>query len=125
MVSVQAWDNANNVTRTSIALSVSAAEELTLTRVFNYPNPFAQETQFAFEVNREAEITIKVYTLSGQLIKEIRPNETFLGYAYVDWDGRDDFGQEIANGAYLYELTADPLEEGKKETHIGKLAKYR
>lgn len=125
VITVQAWDNANNVSQKSIALSLSSAEGLTLTRVFNYPNPFAGRTQFAFEVNREAEITIRIFTLSGQIIKEIRPNETFLGYSHVDWDGMDDYDQEIANGAYLYELTAKPLDGGKKITRIGKLAKYR
>ncbi|MFQ6674509.1 MAG: FlgD immunoglobulin-like domain containing protein, partial [Fidelibacterota bacterium] len=125
LVTVEAWDNANNASQGTIALTLSSSKELTLTNVLNYPNPFRDGTQFAFELNQEARVTIKVFTLSGQLVKELDPMDVFLGYSHIDWDGRDDFGDRIANGAYLYQVTAAPLQEGKKATVIGKIAKYR
>ncbi|MDP6966548.1 MAG: type IX secretion system sortase PorU [Candidatus Marinimicrobia bacterium] len=124
-ITVEAWDNANNPNQKSISFHITADEELRLTNVFNYPNPFSDKTQFGFEVNREAEVTIKIFTLSGVLVKVIEPMESYYGYTHIDWNGRDDFEGDIANGAYLYQITAVPVDGGKKAKHIGKIAKYR
>jgi len=123
IITVEAWDNANNPAQKSISLNITSSSELILTNVFNYPNPFKYETQFAFEVSRAAEVTIKIFTLAGQLVKELDPMETFIGYSHINWDGRDDFGDEIAYGAYLYQVTATSIDSGKKVTRIRKIAK--
>lgn len=123
LLTVEAWDNANNPAQKSISLNVTSFTELTLTNVFNYPNPFKNGTQFAFEVTQEANVTIKIFTITGQLIRKLDPMETFMGYSHIDWDGRDDFGDEIAYGAYLYQVTAIPIQGGQKATRIKKIAK--
>ncbi|MEE9166502.1 MAG: type IX secretion system sortase PorU [Candidatus Neomarinimicrobiota bacterium] len=123
LITVEAWDNANNPARKSITLHLTSSEALSLTNVFNYPNPFRQETQFAFEVSQRSSVTIRIFTLAGQLVRELEPSETFMGYSHIDWNGRDDFGDNIAYGAYLYQITATPVEDGKKITRIRKIAK--
>ncbi len=126
MLTIEAWDNANNVSKENLKLNLVESSEFTLSNVFNYPNPFSKSTQFAFEINQSASVSIKVYTLTGQLVTEVGdPFESHNGYSHIDWDGRDEFGDKIANGAYLYQLTAEPEEGGKKVSVIGKLAKYR
>lgn len=123
LLTVEAWDNANNRGKQSIALIVSPSDELLLTNIYNYPNPFRQNTQFAFEVSRRAWVSIKIFTLTGELVRELDPGNSFVGYSHINWNGRDDFGDEIAYGAYLYQVTAEPVEGGKKVTRIRKIAK--
>ncbi len=126
MLTIEAWDNANNVSKENLKLNLVESSDFTLSNVFNYPNPFSKRTQFAFEVSQSASIIIKVYTLTGQLVTEVGDIfESHYGYSHIDWNGRDEFGDEIANGAYIYQLTAEPEDGGKKISVIGKLAKYR
>jgi hypothetical protein len=124
-VTTEAWDNANNAARKNITFSVTSDEELKLTNVFNYPNPFKDKTQFGFEVNREVFAEIKIFTLAGELVTQLEPLESFYGYAHIDWDGRDHYGDLIANGIYLYQLKVTTADGEDKTTHIGKAAKYR
>jgi len=125
IITAEAWDNANNAARESVTLNITTDEALTLTNVFNYPNPFKGKTQFGFEVNKEALVEIKIFTISGELVAMLDPLETFYGYAHIDWDGRDHYGDQIANGVYLYQIMATSLNEEEKSTYIGKAAKYR
>jgi len=125
MLTIEAWDNANNVSKENLKLNLIESSEFTLSNVFNYPNPFSKSTQFAFEVSQPASVSIKVFSLTGQLVIEVGDIfESHYGYSHIDWNGKDDFGGEIANGAYLYQLTAEPDDGGKKISIIGKLAKY-
>jgi hypothetical protein len=126
MLTIEAWDNANNVSKENLKLNLIESSEFTLSNVFNYPNPFSKSTQFAFEVSQPASVSIKVFSLTGQLVIEVGDIfESHYGYSHIDWNGKDDFGGEIANGAYLYQLTAEPDDGGKKISIIGKLAKYK
>ncbi len=124
-INVEAWDNANNVSQESITLNINSNKTLELTNIFNYPNPFKFETQFGFEVNKNALIKIRVFTIAGELIAELEPLQSFYGYSHIDWDGRDHYGDIIANGVYLYQITATSLDDREESTIIGKAAKYR
>jgi hypothetical protein len=80
-----------------------------LTNVFNYPNPFKNDTYFTFEIhgqNAPQEFKIKVYTVAGRLIKNIYPSPSDLrvGFNKIYWNGRDEDGDEIANGVYFYKI---------------------
>jgi hypothetical protein len=96
--------------------------------VFNYPNPFARDTYFTYTVTGSElpnDITIKIYTVAGRLIQEIRvpPSDIRFGFNRTFWDGRDRDGDELANGVYLYKVI---LRIGEKtEEVIQKLAKVR
>ncbi len=61
---------------------------------------------------------LKIYTVAGRLIKEIE-SAVNLGYNQIQWDGRDNDGDYISNGTYLYKLI---IESDKKiETPVKKL----
>ena len=85
--------------------------ESDLTDVFNYPNPFTNETNFTFSLRGTElpeEVNIKVYTIAGRLIRDINlpVNDFDIGFNKIYWNGRDQDGDEIANGVYLYKLIA-------------------
>jgi len=96
--------------------------------VFNYPNPFGSETYFTFNITGSKlpeEAVIKVYTIAGRMIQEIRLPQGILfpGFNRIRWDGKDRDGDELANGIYLYKVLM--TSEGKSIEVIQKLAKVR
>lgn len=82
------------------------------TKVFqNYPNPFNPETYIPFFLKEKAQITIKIYNLTGQLIRildlgEREPGEYVTKDKAAYWDGHNDSGEEVASGIYFYQLRA-------------------
>ncbi|HEX7367709.1 MAG TPA: type IX secretion system sortase PorU [Pelobium sp.] len=106
---VKAWDVFNNSTEQSISFEVKESEKLTLSHVLNYPNPFTNRTSFQFEhnyPNEELEIQINIKTITGRLIKTINQLVLPVGNRVnnIFWDARDDYGEKVARGIYIYEL---------------------
>ena len=75
--------------------------------VVNFPNPFRQDTRFTFVVTEAPrEVRIRIYDLSGVLMRELVSTDVHEGFNEVYWDGLSDGGVTLANGAYLYEIIA-------------------
>jgi hypothetical protein len=106
---VKAWDILNNSSEEVSEFVVSENIEGFVSNVINYPNPFVDRTNFAFEHDlgtTDLDITIDIFSLSGTLIQSI--NETrFSGgnrIDGIDWNGSDFTGGKIPNGIYLYKI---------------------
>jgi hypothetical protein len=102
------------------------SNELKLIDVYNYPNPFKDNTNFTFRLTQiPEELYIKVFTVAGRLIREIDVNPSILktDFNYIPWDGRDQDGDQIANGVYLYRIYAKS--NGETERITQKLAVMR
>jgi len=124
-IAFKVWDIQNNSNTVYTDFVVAQSAELALKQVMNYPNPFTTHTQFIFEHNQTCvplKVTVQIYTVSGKAIKTIQQsincnsgvNET------IEWDGKDDYGQRIGRGVYVYKLAIiDP--ENKKAEKIEKL----
>lgn len=106
---IKAWDNANNSTLASFQVKViSSSTELAIAQVMNYPNPFARSTQFTYELSLPAEkVEIKIFTLSGRLIRTLTGTGSAGFNSGVVWDGRDQDGDKVANGVYIYKVVAE------------------
>jgi len=104
-LTLTAFDNLNNVSEQTVDFNISASSGLVVKEVVNYPNPFQNETRFTFQTNRQgAKITLKIYTISGRLIQKLY-GFSEVGYnEEIHWDGRDQDGDQVANGIYLYKL---------------------
>lgn len=121
-LSLKAWDSANNPTENEIKLYRITEAKLKLFNVTNFPNPFANSTQFTFELSQPAEISIDIFTLGGRKIMQIEPEYFSTGFHAIDWSGKDAFGDKLANGVYLYRLKA--VGDDETASFIGRLAKY-
>ncbi|MCJ7498525.1 MAG: type IX secretion system sortase PorU [candidate division Zixibacteria bacterium] len=116
---IKAWDNANNSTLQSFLVKVlSVGKELSITQAMNYPNPFSRFTQFTYELSVPAnKVEIKIFTLSGRLIKILSGTGSPGFNSGVIWDGRDEDGDKVANGVYIYKIMAETkYSSGGKET---------
>jgi len=94
--------------------------------VFNYPNPFKQNTSFTFQLTGDKvpdEFTIKIYTVAGRLIRsiEIPSSDLQIGFNKIFWDGRDEDGDQLANGVYFYKFIIK--NNGVTKSVIQKMAK--
>lgn len=124
---IKAWDNLNNSSTATVEFTIQPQDRLILGQVMNYPNPLRQRTTFTFELNLAAEIRIKIFTLSGRLIRTLEAFAAQRGFNMVEWDGRDEDGDELANGVYLYKITATQAQDEapRRAEAIGKLVVQR
>ena len=101
-------------------------ESLTLKNVLNYPNPFVSYTQFWFTHNRPFEpldVQVQILTITGKIVKTINQSVLTEGFLSreITWDGKDDFGDKIGKGVYIYKLTVKSTLTNKKSEKIEKL----
>ncbi len=82
----------------------------------NYPNPFNPETIIKYQITSPSAVSLKIYNLRGQLVRTLVDAVQNAGNYEILWDGRDDFGNEVASGVYLYRLQADESMAVKKLT---------
>jgi hypothetical protein len=72
--------------------------------VLNYPNPFQTSTQFLLRLSNRASIRLDLFTVSGKRVRTLEQVRD-AGEAWIEWDGRDGAGGDLANGTYLYVAT--------------------
>jgi hypothetical protein len=81
-----------------------------------HPNPFNPKTTIAFDLPRAAEVTLAVFNLQGQRVRELlEPTPYAAGHHEQVWDGLDARGRAVTSGVYFYRFTAE------RETWTGKL----
>lgn len=93
-------------------ISFNVITKSMITNVLNYPNPFSTRTQFVFTLTGSEVpdyMKIQIMTVTGHVVKEIQRAE--LGNIHVGvnrtdyyWDGRDEYGDKLANGVYFYRV---------------------
>ncbi len=129
-LTLKAWDVYNNSSVTEIQFVVyDKDQELVINNVLNYPNPFVNYTEFWFNHNSSdpLDVSIQIFTVSGKLVKTLN-GQTNAGTKTTSslsrdmvWDGRDDFGDKIGKGVYIYKLTVRSNFLNKKVQKIEKL----
>ena len=85
----------------------------------NYPNPFNPETWLPYQLAEDANVTISIYNLNGQLVRTLllgnqRAGAYVLKHKAAYWDGKDSFGQQVASGVYFYTLRAEKFRATRK-----------
>ncbi|MFS4482229.1 type IX secretion system sortase PorU [Hyunsoonleella sp. 2307UL5-6] len=113
-LTLKAWDVYNNSSTSEIQFIVfDQDQELVINNVLNYPNPFVNYTEFWFNHNSSEplDVSIQIFTVSGKLVRTLN-GQTSGGIKATSslskdivWDGRDDFGEKIGKGVYIYKLT--------------------
>ncbi|MBA3680690.1 MAG: type IX secretion system sortase PorU [Bacteroidetes bacterium] len=116
----KAWDIQNNSNTVSTDFVVAPSAELALKHVLNYPNPFTTNTKFYLEHNQACnplKITIQIFTISGKVVKTIQRTVTCEGFRPegVDWDGKDEYGDKLGRGVYVYKLAIINTDNKKAE----------
>ena len=81
----------------------------------NYPNPFNPSTVISYELPEETRVTINIYDIMGQAVRNIKRSETQIaGYHQVYWNATNDEGKLVSAGVYLYVIQAGEFMHTKK-----------
>lgn len=91
---------------------------LKILNVMNYPNPFSKDTAFTFELSQSARVELKIFTIAGRLVRVLECGWLSAGFNSAPWDGHDADGDELANGVYLYKISAE--QDGEQTEEMGK-----
>jgi len=112
---VQASDKSGNSSgNADFEIDFEVVKESTITEVLNYPNPFSTSTQFIFTLTGDEvpdEFKVQIMTISGRVVREIMQDEfgpirIGRNRSAYRWDARDEYGDRLANGVYLYRIIA-------------------
>ena len=124
-IRVKAWDVFNNSGEKKLDFVVATSTELSIDHIFNYPNPFSNNTDFYFAHNypeTSLDVLIQIFTVSGKHVRSINTSVYSNGFQStpIHWDGLDEFGDNIAKGVYIYKVVVKSP-QGKKAEKIEKL----
>ena len=118
-------DSFGSTTLDTLAFHVADELSYTAEAVLNYPNPFETSTQVLFRLSNRASIKLEIYTVSGKRVRRIEELRDG-GEQWVEWNGRDETGDDLANGTYLYVATVDFVGLDRAPVVLrGKMAKVR
>ncbi len=107
---LKAWDVFNNSSEYTILCKVIKQDTIKVTRLYNYPNPVYNSTMFSFSLDGPYAGTradLKILTVEGQAVRTLTKaiNEAALRSIEIEWNGRDEQGNRLGKGVYLYQLT--------------------
>lgn len=130
-LSLKAWDVYNNSSIAELQFIVfDENESLVIENVLNYPNPFVNYTEFWFNHNSSEilDISVQIFTVTGKLIRTLNGQTTGVGTKSsasvsrdISWDGKDDYGNRIGKGVYVYKLKVRSEATNKTTEKIEKL----
>ncbi|MFC2085312.1 T9SS type A sorting domain-containing protein, partial [Bacteroidota bacterium] len=72
----------------------------------NYPNPFNPATTLRYSLPEATFVSIKIYNMLGQLVKELVNDDVSAGVFEVQWNGDDESGRKVSSGTYIYRVVA-------------------
>ncbi len=98
---------------------IAAARPTQTQLLANYPNPFNPETWIPYHLAKDADVSLTIYDLNGQVVRELALGHQAAGMyqrrsraAY--WDGKNAFGESVASGIYFYTFTAGEFTATRK-----------
>lgn len=80
----------------------------------NFPNPFNQSTTINYQLQKPELVSLKVYNITGQLIKTLDDGYRIAGDHAIKWDGKDESGKRVTTGLYFYRLNTANVSEVKR-----------
>lgn len=103
-----------------LSINFEINKEASITNFYPYPNPFSDRVRFVFQVTGTdvpQQMKIQIMTVTGRVVREIfkeelgpiRIGNNITEYA---WDGKDEFGDQLANGVYLYRVIIPQKNDG-------------
>lgn len=108
-MAIKAWDTHNNSGTATLQFRVVRSSGMTTGKASCFPNPFHDRTQFTFEHNQQEQaldVTVRIFTVTGQQIKTIHHtiNEGSSRYVGASWNGTTDSGARVSPGIYIYSI---------------------
>ncbi|MHB2148586.1 T9SS type A sorting domain-containing protein [Calditrichota bacterium LG25] len=73
----------------------------------NFPNPFNNQTAIVFKLEERSRVTLEVFDMRGEKVRALLSDVRGPGIYRIFWEGKNDAGQTVSSGLYLYRLKTD------------------
>jgi len=80
----------------------------------SFPNPCRDKTTISYQLPEETPVSLKVYNVAGQVVRELASGKQKAGYYQAAWDGKDGSGRQVSSGVYFYRLDAGGFSKTNK-----------
>ncbi len=80
----------------------------------NYPNPFNPTTTIKYQIAKQSDVRLQIYSITGQLVRTITSGVQQPGYYSVIWNGLNNAGEQVSSGVYFYRLETGAFVSMKK-----------
>ncbi len=80
----------------------------------NYPNPFNPSTTIEYQVKKPQNVAINIFSINGELVKNLIDEQKASGNYSIKWDGTDNNGITVASGTYFYQIKLNEFLQAKK-----------
>ncbi|MBL7094102.1 T9SS type A sorting domain-containing protein [candidate division KSB1 bacterium] len=70
----------------------------------NYPNPFNMDTNFSYSLKETGDVKLTIFNVNGKVVRNLVNLRQSAGSHTISWDGRDNSGNVVGSGVYLYQL---------------------
>jgi flagellar hook assembly protein FlgD len=80
----------------------------------NFPNPFNPQTTIKYQLPKDADVSLKIFNIQGQLVKKAVDAKQRAGFYSINWDGTDMHGHKVASGVFFYVLQTEDFKASKK-----------
>ncbi|MCH7761458.1 S8 family peptidase, partial [candidate division TA06 bacterium] len=84
----------------------------------NLPNPFHTFTTIHYSLSTKGKVTLRIYDITGRLVRTLVNGEKGAGSHVVLWNGRDEQKREVTSGVYFYRLEVGERRATKKLIHL-------
>jgi hypothetical protein len=113
-ITVKAWDVANNSSKITLQFRVVKQKKLEISKLYNYPNPFVNNTVISFEHNQPGialNISMAIFNAMGQKVYQSSQQQTDAGTRSVQlqWNGRSERGEKLQKGVYFYRIIVQSI----------------
>jgi len=102
-----------------IFVEIVAPKDFVLSQ--NYPNPFNPVTHIKMQLPEMSNIVLSVYNMRGQKVSQLAKGDFEAGFYEFQWNARNDQGNNVASGMYIYVMQAKSLESNKTKRMIKKM----
>jgi hypothetical protein len=117
---IVADENNNAMPKVEIEIRYDGAPGVPLDYLLsqNFPNPFNPSTSVQFSIPVEGFVNIKVYDMLGQEVADLYSGNAQAGTYTLNWNGKDNSGNAVSSGSYIYKMTAGDFVQSKKMTFL-------
>jgi hypothetical protein len=80
----------------------------------NFPNPFNPSTTIKYDLKEAGKVSLKIYNVLGQEVRTLVSGAQTAGFKNIAWDGRNNAGQAVSSGIYVYRLETSGFVKSRK-----------
>jgi hypothetical protein len=111
------WDSVTvNLVTSDISVDQNISPVTEFKLFSNHPNPFNNETLIRFSVPVAKDLSLTIYNMNGQRVRRLTEGSFSPGIYSFKWDGRNDYGEYVSSGMYIYELRGEGYHTAKRLT---------